>query len=72
MSKRTKSRAARALAMAAGGGRGLGHEIARRLLREGCHLAICGRDGEVIQRAVAALRRDANGVDAFAMGFSIG
>ncbi|QDV34644.1 SDR family NAD(P)-dependent oxidoreductase [Tautonia plasticadhaerens] len=48
-----------------GGGRGLGFAIAEEFLRRGCRLAICGRDGEVIDRAVADFRR--RGADAFGM-----
>lgn len=48
-----------------GGGRGLGLAIARRFAARGCRLSICGRDGEVIDRAVAEFRRQ--GVDAFGM-----
>ena len=39
-----------------GGGRGFGYAIAREFRRRGCKLAICGRDGEVIGRAVAEFR----------------
>jgi NAD(P)-dependent dehydrogenase (short-subunit alcohol dehydrogenase family) len=39
-----------------GGGRGFGYAIAREFLRRGCKLAICGRDGDVIARAVAEFR----------------
>ena len=48
-----------------GGGRGLGYAISRELLRRGARLAICGRDGEVINRAVAEFRL--HGGDAFGM-----
>lgn len=48
-----------------GGGRGLGLAISREFLARGCKLAICGRDGEVIARAVAELRM--HGGDAFGM-----
>ncbi|PCC73433.1 Short-chain dehydrogenase [Nannocystis exedens] len=48
-----------------GGGRGFGYAIAREFLRHGCKLAICGRDGEEIARAVAELRR--RGADVFGM-----
>ena len=46
-----------------GGGRGLGFAIAREFLQRGCRLAICGRDGDVIARAVADLQR--RGADVF-------
>ena len=48
-----------------GGGRGLGYAISREFLRHGCKLAICGRDGEVIARAVADFRL--HGGDVFGM-----
>lgn len=43
------------VAIVTGGGRGLGLAIARELQQRGCTLAICGRDAEVIARAVAEL-----------------
>ena len=45
-----------AVAVVTGGGRGLGHAVARELANAGCRLALCGRDGDVIARAVAALQ----------------
>jgi NAD(P)-dependent dehydrogenase (short-subunit alcohol dehydrogenase family) len=42
--------------MITGGGRGLGLAIAREFLRHGCRLALCGRDGDVIARAVQELQ----------------
>lgn len=53
------------VAVVTGGGRGLGHAIARELCARGCRVAICGRDAEVIERAVDELR--AQGADAFGM-----
>jgi NAD(P)-dependent dehydrogenase (short-subunit alcohol dehydrogenase family) len=46
------------VAVVTGGGRGLGLAITRELLRCGCRLAICGRDGEVIRRCVEELERE--------------
>jgi NAD(P)-dependent dehydrogenase (short-subunit alcohol dehydrogenase family) len=44
------------VAVVTGGGRGLGHAIARELADAGCKLAICGRDAEVVELAVKELR----------------
>jgi NAD(P)-dependent dehydrogenase (short-subunit alcohol dehydrogenase family) len=49
-----------------GGGRGLGHAIARQLVEGGSRLAICGRDAEEIERAAQALRRAGGDVHAAA------
>ncbi|MCP3136455.1 SDR family NAD(P)-dependent oxidoreductase [Pyxidicoccus xibeiensis] len=46
-----------------GGARGLGFAIARAFLQRGCRLAICGRDGGSVERAVEALRSE--GADVF-------
>lgn len=43
-------------AVVTGGTRGIGRAIAERLLREGCHVAICGRKQESVDRAVAAMQ----------------
>jgi NAD(P)-dependent dehydrogenase (short-subunit alcohol dehydrogenase family) len=45
------------VAIVTGGGRGLGLAITRELLQRGCRVAICGRDGEVIRRAVEDFER---------------
>lgn len=45
------------VAIVTGGGRGLGLAVTRALVAEGCQVAICGRDGEVIQAAVKSLRQ---------------
>lgn len=46
------------VAVVTGGGRGLGLAITRELAAHGCRLAICGRDADVIHRAVQALRAE--------------
>lgn len=45
------------VAVVTGGGRGLGLAITRELAERGCRLAICGRDGEVIDATVTALQK---------------
>jgi 3-oxoacyl-[acyl-carrier protein] reductase len=44
------------IAVVTGGTRGIGRAIAERLLREGCHVAICGRTQESVDRAVAQMK----------------
>ena len=39
-----------------GGSRGIGRAIAARLVAEGCHVGLCGRSAETLDRAVAELR----------------
>lgn len=43
------------VAMITGGSRGLGRQCALALGREGCAVAICGRDGETVEKTVAEL-----------------
>ena len=43
------------VAMITGGSRGLGRQCALALGREGCAVAICGRDGETVERTVSEL-----------------
>ena len=42
-----------------GGSRGIGRAIAGRLVAEGCHVAICARTQETLERAVEELRAEA-------------
>jgi NAD(P)-dependent dehydrogenase (short-subunit alcohol dehydrogenase family) len=44
------------VALITGGGRGLGLAITRALVQQGCRVAICGRDEDVIAASVATLR----------------
>jgi meso-butanediol dehydrogenase / (S,S)-butanediol dehydrogenase / diacetyl reductase len=43
------------VALVTGGSRGLGLLLARELVREGCRVAICARDGEELERAADLL-----------------
>lgn len=45
------------VAIVTGGGRGLGLAITDELLRRGCRVAVCGRDGSVIRRCVEHYER---------------
>lgn len=45
------------VALVTGGSRGLGFLLAEELLRQGCRVAICGRDAETLERARVELRR---------------
>lgn len=45
------------VALVAGASSGLGYAVAHALASEGCALAVCGRDAERLDRAVAALDR---------------
>jgi len=44
------------VALVTGGSRGIGRATAGRLVAEGCAVAICGRDPDTLERAVAELR----------------
>ena len=46
------------VAIVTGGARGLGLTITRALVRQGCRVAICGRDAEIVQRCVEQLRAE--------------
>lgn len=43
------------VAVVTGSSRGIGHYIARRLVEEGCKVALCARDGERLEEAAAEL-----------------
>ena len=43
------------VALVTGGSRGIGREIARRLVMEGCAVSICGRTAETLDRTRAEL-----------------
>jgi len=57
-------------ALITGGSRGIGRAIADRLADEGCNLAICARNEEQVNDAVAAL--SAKGVTAFGQAVDVG
>ncbi|MCC7367478.1 MAG: SDR family oxidoreductase [Chloroflexi bacterium] len=44
------------VALVTGGSRGIGRAIVEQLAAEGCHVAICGRGQETLDRALAELR----------------
>jgi NAD(P)-dependent dehydrogenase (short-subunit alcohol dehydrogenase family) len=49
------------VALVTGGSRGLGFLIAERLLRQGCRVAICGRDADTLERARVRLQHVTGG-----------
>src|SRR5262249_43132188 len=50
-----------------GGSRGIGLATAKRLVAEGCRVAICGRTAETLDAAVAELRATRQGGEALAV-----
>ena len=44
------------IAVVTGGGSGMGRELVRLLVAEGCHVAICGRTAETLERAAEDVR----------------
>jgi NAD(P)-dependent dehydrogenase (short-subunit alcohol dehydrogenase family) len=52
------------VALVTGGSRGLGFALARELLARGARVAICGRDGEALERARVKLAASGGEVDA--------
>ncbi len=53
-----------------GGSRGIGRAIAERMAAEGCNVAICARNAEQVDEAVAAL--SSQGVTAFGQALDVG
>ena len=49
------------IALVTGGTRGIGRAIAAMLLQEGCSVAICGRNQDAVDRAVAELAKETGG-----------
>jgi NAD(P)-dependent dehydrogenase (short-subunit alcohol dehydrogenase family) len=56
------------VALVTGASRGIGKAIAQSLLKEGCRVAICARDGERLRAAIAELSHGKNGTDTHVIG----
>ena len=56
-------------ALVTGGTRGIGRGIVARLAAEGCAVALCARDGDAVEQAVAGLR--AGGTTAFGAALDV-
>lgn len=60
------------VAIITGGSRGIGKAIARRLLDEGCRVAICARNGARVDETAQELRSDGQSVIGFALDVTDG
>ncbi len=56
------------VALVTGASRGIGKAIAQSLIKEGCSVAICARDGERLRAAIAELSHGKNGADTRVIG----
>ncbi len=56
------------VALVTGASRGIGKAIAQSLLKEGCRIAICARDGERLRATVVELSHGKNGTDTHVIG----
>jgi NAD(P)-dependent dehydrogenase (short-subunit alcohol dehydrogenase family) len=59
--------ASRRIAIVTGGNRGIGHEIARQLMKNDVHVVIGCRDPAKCEQAVAALRKEGPGISGFTL-----
>jgi NAD(P)-dependent dehydrogenase (short-subunit alcohol dehydrogenase family) len=59
--------ATRRIAIVTGGNRGIGHEIARQLLKHDVHVVVGARDAAKCEEAVAGLKKEGGNVSGFAL-----